>query len=134
MGGVSGTSNVLGGKLFGVPVSGTMAHAFVTSFVADDDLHERYIGEHGVLRGAAARVARRASGAGAADLLRLAGDCRAELGFADTNRGSVGRPAVGRWRAVASAARDSELLAFVSFAVAFPGRWRRRRRAARADR
>nr|KAG5688379.1 hypothetical protein BaRGS_010522 [Batillaria attramentaria] len=37
MGGFDGTSNVLAGKMFGIPVRGTHAHAFVTSY---NDLSE----------------------------------------------------------------------------------------------
>lgn len=32
MGGFDGTSNVLAGKMYGIPVKGTHAHAFVASF------------------------------------------------------------------------------------------------------
>ena len=38
IGGFDGTSNVLAGKLFGLPVSGTHSHAFVQSYAGIDDL------------------------------------------------------------------------------------------------
>lgn len=43
MGGFNGTSNVLAGKEFSIPISGTHAHSFVTSFVGFEDLKTRAI-------------------------------------------------------------------------------------------
>jgi nicotinate phosphoribosyltransferase len=42
IGGCASTSNVLAGKIFGIPVSGTMAHSFVTSFEHEIDAFRAY--------------------------------------------------------------------------------------------
>lgn len=42
IGGAAGTSNTLGGKLYDVPVMGTMAHAWVMSFPNEEEAFEQY--------------------------------------------------------------------------------------------
>jgi nicotinate phosphoribosyltransferase len=42
IGGASGTSNVLAGKTFGIPVMGTMAHSWVMSFPNEEDAFQAY--------------------------------------------------------------------------------------------
>lgn len=41
LGGADGTSNVLANRLFGIPIRGTHAHSFVTSFASADDFTQR---------------------------------------------------------------------------------------------
>src|SRR5512136_149634 len=74
MGGVDGTSNVLAGYLFGVPVKGTHAHSYVQSFTGIDDLRDRtLVGPDGKVHEFVSRVL----------------EIRAELEFNHTNEGEL---------------------------------------------
>ncbi len=43
LGGVDGTSNMMAGRMFDIPVSGTQAHAFISSFAGTDELESSTI-------------------------------------------------------------------------------------------
>ncbi|XP_043476446.1 nicotinate phosphoribosyltransferase isoform X1 [Leptopilina heterotoma] len=92
IGGFDGTSNVLAGKLFAIPVYGTHAHAYITSFNGKDDLHNRTLAhkETGQMK----------------DL--LAASCKYRKNIA----ADLG--------ALELEASDGELAALVSYAIAFP--------------
>ncbi|XP_036150226.1 nicotinate phosphoribosyltransferase-like isoform X3 [Monomorium pharaonis] len=95
VGGFDGTSNVLAGKLFNIPVCGTHAHAYITSFTSISDLQGK-------------TLAHKQTG-DVLDLLELAFKHREAI--AD----DLG--------ALASQASNGELAALISYAVAFPERF-----------
>lgn len=74
LGGFDGTSNLLAGHLFGIPVRGTHAHSFVASFLGLADLDDPTIID---ARGQQV------------DFVKLVLDCRNELGFVHTNEGEL---------------------------------------------
>lgn len=92
VGGFDGTSNVLAGKLYSIPVKGTHAHAYVTSFSDLTELKNKVL-------------AHRTSGA-LHDMLDLCIQWREKLA-----------PLLSL---PTSEASDGELAAWISFAIAFP--------------
>lgn len=91
-GGFDGTSNVLAGKLFGIPVKGTHAHAYITSFTGFSELSQKML------------ISK--SGGEPQDLLELAMNFRRDL--------------VPMFQVVESEINNGELTALTSFAIAFP--------------
>ncbi len=74
IGGFDGTSNVMGNKLFGIPVQGTHAHSFVSSFMGLEDLKNRtLVGPDGT----------------ACNFVEVVLVAREELGFTNTNEGEL---------------------------------------------
>ena len=74
MGGFDGTSNVLAGYLFGVPIRGTHAHSYVQSFTGLDNLKDR------TLLGIDEKPH---------DFVKMVLEIRTELGFNYTNDGEL---------------------------------------------
>jgi nicotinate phosphoribosyltransferase len=74
MGGFDGTSNVLAGYLFGVPIKGTHAHSYVQSFTGIEELmNTSLIGTDGK----------------SYDFVKMVLESRAALGFHHTNEGEL---------------------------------------------
>lgn len=92
IGGFDGTSNVLAGKLFNIPVKGTHAHSYITSFNSLTELQTKKLMPK--------------QGGEAQDFLIVAVEWRKKL--------------VSIFNVVLSEVSDGELAAFVSFAIAFP--------------
>ncbi|XP_065165373.1 nicotinate phosphoribosyltransferase isoform X3 [Atheta coriaria] len=92
IGGFDGTSNVLAGKLFNIPVKGTHAHAYITSFTGLNELRTQTLIHKG--------------GGDEVDLLEASTTWRARL--------------VDLFKVVGTEANDGELAALISFAIAFP--------------
>ncbi|CAP32317.1 Protein CBG13533 [Caenorhabditis briggsae] len=94
IGGFDGTSNVLAGKLYGIPVKGTQAHSFICSFSSPDELKIRTLNH---------KDSKETS-----DLFKLSTEKRKWL-LEEIS-----------WGVVQSEVSDGELTAFVAYAIAFP--------------
>ncbi len=74
LGGFDGTSNVMGGYLYDIPVSGTQAHSYISSYANLDDLHtNKLLDKDGNEK----------------DFVEAVMKYREELGFEDTNEGEL---------------------------------------------
>jgi len=105
IGGFDGTSNVLAGKLFQIPVRGTHAHAFVTSFTSLEDLKHRDLERNSESLPNGDIHTENGDGK-SKDFVSRCEDWRNQLGE-DLN-------------ILASEAHDGEFAAFISYAIAFP--------------
>jgi nicotinate phosphoribosyltransferase len=74
MGGFDGTSDVLAGYLFNVPIKGTHAHSYVQSFTGIHDLHDRTIKDVDGMPH---------------EFVNMVSAIRKELGFSHTNEGEL---------------------------------------------
>ncbi|KAK7590157.1 hypothetical protein V9T40_001770 [Parthenolecanium corni] len=92
IGGFNGTSNVLAGKMFNIPVKGTHAHAFINSFTGFEELKSKML--------------KRYDSSESEDLLAKSIEWRKKI--APLLKCSVDQ------------ASDGELAALISFAIAFP--------------
>nr|GEX74965.1 nicotinate phosphoribosyltransferase 2-like [Tanacetum cinerariifolium] len=95
MGGFDATSNCAAGKIFGIPLRGTHSHAFVSSFMGPDEIIEK-------------------------SLKSLDGSrvCEDFLGAVQTWLSKLKR--LSKLKGVFGETNQSELAAFVSYALAFP--------------
>ncbi|PHT50388.1 Nicotinate phosphoribosyltransferase [Capsicum baccatum] len=96
MGGFDATSNVAAGNLFGIPLRGTHSHAFVSSFMSPDEIKEKSLKHHGGSSVCKDFVSLVKTWLGKLKRSRLLGGI-----FNETNQ--------------------SELAAFTSYGLAFPG-------------
>ncbi|XP_074039082.1 nicotinate phosphoribosyltransferase isoform X1 [Leptinotarsa decemlineata] len=92
IGGFDGTSNVLAGKLFNIPVKGTHAHSYITSFSSLEELNTRLLTP--------------SQGGGPKDFVESALKWREII--------------ASLFNIVLSEVSDGEFAAFISFATAFP--------------
>ncbi|UJR24904.1 hypothetical protein I4U23_006270 [Adineta vaga] len=92
LGGFDGTSNVLAGKLYGIPIRGTHAHAYVNSYECLEDLNERDLSD------------------------RISGERRPFTDLCIQYLNELG-PIL---RILPEETHKGELAAFISYAIAFP--------------
>lgn len=94
VGGFDGTSNVLAGKLYQIPVKGTHAHAYVTSFTGAEDLVD-------------------------AKICHKTDESNVETDFFEKCC-QWRKDVASHLKLLSSEASDGELAAFASYAIAFP--------------